>query len=158
MSIRIRIIDGLAVALCAVESDAAPGDIYLDDSIHYALAAKLAMDWQGRTINWQYPEEWAAMDSQKVRDAREIYERYAQEWASVPLAGQSHVSRTKQEQQDTASQSSTAQGAPTQGARPDEAAEASRAAASGGSSMEGEVSQNVAEATGCGCHLAEAVA
>lgn len=41
MAIRIRTVDGVRVALCAAETDAAAGDIYLDDSDHYALAAKV---------------------------------------------------------------------------------------------------------------------
>ena len=59
------------VALCAVESDEQPGDLYLDDAHHYALAAKFRRDWYGQTNDFPYPEEWAAMDTQKVRDASE---------------------------------------------------------------------------------------
>ena len=69
MAIRVRTVDGVTVALCAVESDPAPGDIYLDDSLHYALATKFRRDWYGQTNDIAYPEEWAAMDTQKVRDA-----------------------------------------------------------------------------------------
>lgn len=57
------------MALCAVEADPAPGDIYLDDADHYALAAKFSRDWSGQRAGWAYPLEWAAMDTQKVRDA-----------------------------------------------------------------------------------------
>ena len=32
MAIRIRQINGLTVALCAVETDPMPGDVYLDDT------------------------------------------------------------------------------------------------------------------------------
>lgn len=71
MAIRMRTVNGIRVALCAVETDAQPGDVYLDDGEHYALAAKFASDWQGELINWTYPMEWTAMDSQKLRDARE---------------------------------------------------------------------------------------
>jgi len=69
MSIRIRTVDGIKVALCGYETDPKEGDIYLDDGQHYALAAKFARDWQGSTINWSYPKEWEAMDIQKLRDA-----------------------------------------------------------------------------------------
>ena len=48
-----------------------PGDLYLDDGDHYALAAKFCLDWQGRQVDWSYPEEWAAMETQKLRDAYE---------------------------------------------------------------------------------------
>lgn len=70
MAIRIRTVNGVRVALCAVESDPMPGDLYLDDGDHYALAAKFALDWQGHP-EIQYPEEWAIMATQKVRDAEE---------------------------------------------------------------------------------------
>lgn len=78
MAIRIRQVDGRTVALCAVESDPMPGDLYLDDCIHYALAAKFAQDWRGSPMTSlpEYPDEWAAMATQKVRDAREEFERW----------------------------------------------------------------------------------
>lgn len=71
MAIRLRTVAGVRVALCAVESDARPGDVYLDDADHYALAAKFSRDWAGQEAGWPYPQEWAAMDTQKVRDAAE---------------------------------------------------------------------------------------
>lgn len=79
MSIRLRVVDGLMVALCAAETDPLPGDLYLDDAQHYALAAKFAHDWQGETIDWSYPDEWAAMASQKLRDAREELHKWLEE-------------------------------------------------------------------------------
>ena len=73
MAIRLRKVDDTWVALCAVESDPKEGDIYLDDSIHYALACKFArehdVDWEDERVN-------ALMDSQKVRDAREEFEKW----------------------------------------------------------------------------------
>lgn len=66
MSIRLRTINGTRVALCGYETDAAPGDTYLDDADHYALAAKFSRDYKTGT---EYPGEWALMDSQKIRDA-----------------------------------------------------------------------------------------
>jgi hypothetical protein len=69
MSIRLRTVNGTRVALCAYETDKEPGDLYLDDADHYALAAKFRRDWQGQKNNFAYPEEWAAMDTQKLRDA-----------------------------------------------------------------------------------------
>ena len=50
MAIRLRTVDGVRVALCAVETDPMPGDVYLDDADHYALAAKFAHDWVGRRM------------------------------------------------------------------------------------------------------------
>lgn len=72
MAIRLRTVDGIRVALCAAESDSMPGDVYLDDADHYALAAKFARD---RDLE-PYPEEWAAMDTQKRRDAETELNRW----------------------------------------------------------------------------------
>ena len=82
VSIRIRSVVGVRVALCAAETDEMPGDVYLDDSDHYALAAKFAHDWHGETNTVTYPEVWAAMATQKVRDAREELERWRACYAS----------------------------------------------------------------------------
>jgi hypothetical protein len=76
MAIRLRTVEGVRVALCAVESDAQPGDVYLDDGDHYALAAKFAQDFEAGP---RYTREWAAMATQKVRDAREEHERWLAE-------------------------------------------------------------------------------
>lgn len=84
VSIRIRTVDGVRVALCAVESDPMPGDVYLDDSDHYALAAKFCRDWQGQRCTWTYPEMWAAMDTQKVRDAFEEQAKWDREHPLEP--------------------------------------------------------------------------
>lgn len=72
MSIRLRTVNGVRVALCAAESDAMPNDAYLDDADHYALAAKFRLDWYGQTNDFPYPREWSAMATQKVRDASEV--------------------------------------------------------------------------------------
>lgn len=81
MAIRLRRVtmpDGpVLVALCAAETDPMDGDVYLDDDQHYALAAKFAYDWFRETVNWLYPEQWAAMETQKCRDAREQLTRQA---------------------------------------------------------------------------------
>jgi hypothetical protein len=68
MAIRLRTVEGVRVALCAAETDEALGDVYLDDGDHYALAAKFSRDWRGHPAV-EYPIEWAAMDTQKKRDA-----------------------------------------------------------------------------------------
>jgi len=55
MAIRIRKIDGHIVALCAAETKAQKGDIYLDDNVHHALSTKFAIDWDGEglvTADW----------------------------------------------------------------------------------------------------------
>lgn len=81
MAIRIRRLPGIVVALCAAETDAVEGDLYLDDGQHYALAAKFARDWE----LWPYPAEWAAMDTQKLRDAREELDKWLATNAAPPL-------------------------------------------------------------------------
>lgn len=70
MAIRLRTVNGVRVALCAVESDPQTGDVYLDDADHEALAAKFCQDHQGEVVNWQNEEKWKVMKTQKVRDAR----------------------------------------------------------------------------------------
>lgn len=54
MSIRIRVVGGITVALCAARSIEKPGDIYLDDAAHHALANKFATDFasEGRMLPW----------------------------------------------------------------------------------------------------------
>ncbi|MER9356962.1 hypothetical protein NKI61_27355 [Mesorhizobium sp. M0514] len=71
MAIRIRTVGETRVALCAAETDERPGDVYLDDAAHYALAAKFRLDWKDQQLTgWpEYPVEWAAMETQKLRDA-----------------------------------------------------------------------------------------
>lgn len=76
MAIRIRQVSGVLVALCAAETDAKLNDIYLDDEHHYALAAKFSRDWAGQMAGWEYPEQWAAMDTQKLRDAEVEISKY----------------------------------------------------------------------------------
>lgn len=80
MAIRLRTVDGIRVALCAVETDEEPGDVYLDDSDDHALRIKLWRDWQSEA-NCR-----AAMDSQKRRDAGEEHAKWAatQEGAGEP--------------------------------------------------------------------------
>lgn len=46
MAIRIREIKGKTVALCAAESKAEYGDIYLDDVIDHALRIKFLKDYE----------------------------------------------------------------------------------------------------------------
>lgn len=65
MSIRLRTIGGVRVALCAAVTESKPGDVYLDDGDHYALAAKFRKDWYGQTNDFPYPVEWAVMDAEE---------------------------------------------------------------------------------------------
>lgn len=50
MSIRIRKIDGVTVALCAAKTRAAKGDIYLDDVVHHALMVKFTVDLESEGL------------------------------------------------------------------------------------------------------------
>jgi hypothetical protein len=45
MAIRLRVTDGAVVALCAARSIPKPGDLYLDDTQHYALSQKFWLDY-----------------------------------------------------------------------------------------------------------------
>lgn len=74
MSIRLRTINGTRIALCAAETNPMPGDTHLDDADHYALSAKFAHDWQDRGSFPEFTDEWAVMETQKLRDARQTLE------------------------------------------------------------------------------------
>lgn len=52
MSIRLRKVNGILIALCAARSVEKDGDIYLDDNAHHALAEKFARDYnkEGRVV------------------------------------------------------------------------------------------------------------
>jgi len=45
MAIRIRIVNGYTIALCAACTESKEGDLYLDDSVHHALSTKFGLDW-----------------------------------------------------------------------------------------------------------------
>jgi hypothetical protein len=45
MSIRLRVVDGTLIALCAARSVPKLGDVYLDDGQHYALSEKFWRDY-----------------------------------------------------------------------------------------------------------------
>jgi hypothetical protein len=74
MAIRIRNVDGLVVALCAVETDAKDGDIYLDDNMHHALSTKFALDWESEGLLVNPPVDkdlQLIMEDQQVRCAED---------------------------------------------------------------------------------------
>ena len=75
MAIRIREIAGRTIALCAVESDPKPGDIYLDDAVHYALTQKYLREWAGRSLP-ECSEEDAVVNAERVRDAAVEHEKW----------------------------------------------------------------------------------
>lgn len=45
MSIRVRVVDGCTIAVCAARSVPKPGDLYLDDAVHRALSIKFDLDF-----------------------------------------------------------------------------------------------------------------
>ncbi len=79
MAIRVRKVEGVCIALCAVETDPLPGDLYLDDSVHYALAAKFARDWRGQTVDWKYEDHDCLARTQKLRDAKEELHKWLEQ-------------------------------------------------------------------------------
>ncbi len=84
MSIRVRKVEGVLVALCAAETDPKLGDLYLDDSVHYALAAKFARDYRGELITTVYEEDDRLAETQKVRDAKEELDRWIRDGMPDP--------------------------------------------------------------------------
>lgn len=56
MSIRVRIVDGTMVALCAARTLPEEGDFYLDDRVHYALGMKFFRDHRSWSRNPSIPD------------------------------------------------------------------------------------------------------
>jgi len=79
MAIRVRTVNTILVALCAVETDPLPGDLYLDDAVDHALRVKFVRDYKSEGIELNsisYPEEDAVAESQKLRDAKEELDKW----------------------------------------------------------------------------------
>jgi hypothetical protein len=82
MAMRIRRVNGTLVALCAVETDAHPDDIYFDDEVDHAVRIKLWRDFKSEGIAFDaisHPFEDALAETQKVRDAKESLEAWLKE-------------------------------------------------------------------------------
>lgn len=62
MAIRLRIVHGEMVALCAAKSTARDGDIYLGDREHYALTCKFAREFEV----WNDPIKDALTETQEA--------------------------------------------------------------------------------------------
>lgn len=77
MGIRIRKVEEETIALCEVESDEKPGDIYLDDSAHYALAVKFSQDFGGGFCDDEIIIK--LMEKEEVRDAQEEMNKWLNE-------------------------------------------------------------------------------
>lgn len=76
MAIRIRKVEGITIAVCAVETDEKKGDIYLDDAIHEALSSKFSSEWK---IGYENPLIIELMKKEKVRDAKKELEKWIKE-------------------------------------------------------------------------------
>ncbi len=87
MAIRIRTVKGVVIALCAAETDPLSGDLYLDDNVHYALAAKFARDWRGSLVDWEYADHDRLASTQKLRSAQEELQKWLDSQASVDRVG-----------------------------------------------------------------------
>ena len=88
MAIRIRTINGITIALCAVESDPKEGDLYLHDGIHHALSTKFGLDFysEGFLKNPMADEVLIElMEKEKVRDAKETLEEWIKENEATTL-------------------------------------------------------------------------
>ena len=85
MAIRLRRVNGVDVALCAVESDEKEGDIYLHDGWHHALTNKFSLDFNKmHNIGLDFPLpvdeiNEATLESQKVRDSFEVAQAWEKE-------------------------------------------------------------------------------
>lgn len=78
MSIRIRTVNGVRVALCAARSVPNPGDVYLDDADHQALSEKFMEDFESEGYNTRplYPAEAAVRAAEESNNPnREWWDR-----------------------------------------------------------------------------------
>jgi len=79
MAIRIRKVNGVTVALCAVETDAKRGDLYLDDGAHHALSTKFGLDFKSMGFLKESHADPALVEimlDEKLRDAKHEIERW----------------------------------------------------------------------------------
>ncbi len=79
MSIRIRSVGEIVVAICAARSVAKPGDVYLDDAAHHALSTKFWDDFASEGSMAKPPAnlpELAVMQAEESNNAgREEWDR-----------------------------------------------------------------------------------
>lgn len=78
MSIRVRLVEGKLIACCAARSVPKDGDLYLDDGVHHALAAKFAADWE---LPWRYE------DADALREREESSNPNRDDWDATFGAG-----------------------------------------------------------------------
>lgn len=79
VAIRIRVVNGTTVAICAARSVPKEGDIYLDDAIHEALSNKFARDYNGM-FGTDLP---GVFDDGGLAEAEESNNPNRDEWDSV---------------------------------------------------------------------------
>ncbi len=95
MSIRLRIVDGTLVALCAARSIEKPGDVYLDDNQHHALASKFTEDFtsEGGLIAVDLEESALRQREESNNPSRAWWDRtYGGIVALVVVLSLSHIS------------------------------------------------------------------
>ena len=66
MAIRLRVVDGEVIALCAAKTIAQEGDIYLGDNEHYALMCKFAREWD----RWNDPVDTVLVNREEAAPVR----------------------------------------------------------------------------------------
>lgn len=49
MAMRVRVVNGVVVAVCAATTPAKAGDLYIDDAQDHAIRSKLAQDWNSES-------------------------------------------------------------------------------------------------------------
>lgn len=68
MSIRIRTVESVTVALCAARSVPKEGDLYLDDGAHHALSVKFSLDFAEM---FDRPTPYAGSDEAQLMEREE---------------------------------------------------------------------------------------
>jgi len=76
MSIRLRVVDGYLIAICAARSVPKEGDVYLDDTAHHALTIKFGLDHSSE----RGAEPWSANEPEVKLMEREESNNPAREW------------------------------------------------------------------------------
>lgn len=78
MTIRIQKVNGTMVALCADETDAKAGDLYLDDASRHGLSTKFGLDWKQEGWLSERMADAVLLESmlgEELRDCREWQRR-----------------------------------------------------------------------------------
>lgn len=78
MAIRLRVVDGTLIAICAARSVEKSGDVYLDDGQHHALGLKFSRDY-----NEMYETDLPEGDDHALVDQEESNNPKAEWWEYV---------------------------------------------------------------------------